>query len=1107
MTRSNPLSLDRLDRETREIAREAARKAGMTLDQWVASLIAERSSESSGEASKLDADIDAVRERLGGGGGRRPHEIEALVAAASAESERRDREAAEKTAAALDSVARWIERAESRLDETSRITSEHHERTSSILGEALEVMTRRLDDIERKVAHGQEPAMTAALKAVEAVDRLEQQIAIAAAERDQAQNAHIERALKGFEDRIAQIAEQIAAHQPRPIARRGVDPADVVRSAVADIRSRQSELERAVAPSLRPRRVDPDRPGSRSQADILLSLKSDIAGLADQLGSLQSVGTGSANLAVLRDEIGRVQDAIGSLATRDEVGALERAMHDLTRQVAEARVPGDVADITQPIAAMQGEIDRLAGSVGEDAPDRLARDIDALGRRLDATAASGEDADVVAVMRDQLAELSGQLADLAEPRRIEKLASEVAELGSQVRDLAGRQLGAITDKLDTLIERGPASDLDGVTRELERLSNRMEGALLANGRTEPMEPLLERLDRLSESLRTPSPGPELKPLEDMLRSLTDKLGQAERPGAGNDSLDAVEKQIAALSSQLDRASGADPAVANLERTMADLMAQMGSMRAGAPDVDALHREVAEIKARQGASDQRMQETLAGLGTMIEKLAARVGAPASAPAVRQGEATDSLEAAIRSARTTEPSSAERSSSPAQSEEVLLEPGSERPRRPAVPERAEAEPGDVRANFIAAARRAAQAAASEAAAAKKGSGTAAVAVGSSLEPGTTLVARVRSTIDRRRRPILYALAAIVLALGAVELGKGILTPAPATRTAASPPVESAPTVSAPPTSGEAATPSAPARVGTPAPARDPALPPGTSGALGAERDEKTAAPAPVEPAPQQVSKAAVVEPTTTASAAAPNPALGRIPNMAAIGGEIPTAAPAGLRQAALAGDPVAVYDLASRAAEGRGVPRDLKLAAKLFEKAAAQGLAPAQYRVGGHYEKGLGVTRDLGLAKTWYQRAAEKGNARAMHNLAVLLAEAGPTGRPDYTEAATWFRRAAEHGVRDSQFNLGVLLARGLGVQQNLADSYVWFSVAAAQGDEDAAKKRDEVGGRLAAADLEGAKARAEAWRVQTPAQAANEVPLPATGSGEAAPAKRPTSGRV
>ena len=198
------------------------------------------------------------------------------------------------------------------------------------------------------------------------------------------------------------------------------------------------------------------------------------------------------------------------------------------------------------------------------------------------------------------------------------------------------------------------------------------------------------------------------------------------------------------------------------------------------------------------------------------------------------------------------------------------------------------------------------------------------------------------------------------------------------------------------------------------------------------------------------------------------------------------------------------IAARLAEGRGVTRDLKLAAKLFEKAAANGVVPAQYRIGNQYEKGLGVTRDLALAKGWYERAAEKGNARAMHNLAVLLAEGGSDRKPDYAAAAESFRKAAEHGVKDSQYNLAVLLARGLGVSQNLARSYTWFAIVAGQGDEDAGRKRDEVGARLSAADLAAAKAAAESFKPATPIREANEVALPANGWPEpvAAPAAKP-----
>ncbi|MFZ9632550.1 MAG: hypothetical protein ACO3EK_01665, partial [Alphaproteobacteria bacterium] len=63
--------------------------------------------------------------------------------------------------------------------------------------------------------------------------------------------------------------------------------------------------------------------------------------------------------------------------------------------------------------------------------------------------------------------------------------------------------------------------------------------------------------------------------------------------------------------------------------------------------------------------------------------------------------------------------------------------------------------------------------------------------------------------------------------------------------------------------------------------------------------------------------------------------------------------------------------------------------------------------------------------FHKRAAERGHVRAMHNLAVLIAE-GAAGKPDYGTAAQWFRSAAEHGVRDSQYNFAILNARGLGV---------------------------------------------------------------------------------
>jgi localization factor PodJL len=200
-------------------------------------------------------------------------------------------------------------------------------------------------------------------------------------------------------------------------------------------------------------------------------------------------------------------------------------------------------------------------------------------------------------------------------------------------------------------------------------------------------------------------------------------------------------------------------------------------------------------------------------------------------------------------------------------------------------------------------------------------------------------------------------------------------------------------------------------------------------------------------------------------------------------------ADLRSQARAGDARAQFALAVEYTEGRLMPRDLAAAAQWYQKAAAQGLAPAQYRLASFYEKGLGVDRDVTKAQSLYQKAAEQGNVRAMHNLAVLAADGGDSGRPDYATAAHWFKRAAEFGIRDSQYNYAVLLARGMGAPQDFLASYVWFAIAAKQGDPDSATKRDDVAARLSANQLATAKAIVDGFRPRTALPSANDSTLP------------------
>ncbi|OYX80742.1 MAG: hypothetical protein B7Y77_00130 [Bradyrhizobium sp. 35-63-5] len=215
---------------------------------------------------------------------------------------------------------------------------------------------------------------------------------------------------------------------------------------------------------------------------------------------------------------------------------------------------------------------------------------------------------------------------------------------------------------------------------------------------------------------------------------------------------------------------------------------------------------------------------------------------------------------------------------------------------------------------------------------------------------------------------------------------------------------------------------------------------------------------------------------------------------------------LRSAAVGGDGPAAYEIALRYAEGRGVPVDPAEAARWYERAASKGLAPAQFRYASLLEKGMGVKKNLAQARKFYLAAAGKGHAKAMHNLAVLYAE-GIDGKPDYSTAVQWFKKAAQHGIADSQYNLGVLCARGLGTEKNLEEAYKWFALAAHQGDHEAAKKRDEVAGRLDPDVLAAAERAAKSFVPEPQPPAALNVPTPRGGwdnVSEAAP--QPTQGK-
>jgi localization factor PodJL len=428
---------------------------------------------------------------------------------------------------------------------------------------------------------------------------------------------------------------------------------------------------------------------------------------------------------------------------------------------------------------------------------------------------------------------------------------------------------------------------------------------------------------------------------------------------------------------------------------------------------------------------------------------------------------------------------------------LEPGSGAPdlnaimkrvrdeRAPAAKNTSEADAG--KSDFIAAARRAAQAAAAEADVKRRKSDLG----------GPVRALRIGDLLKSRRKHLLLGAAALLTAAVALQYGPALVNgttqeasvsqDAPATAAAVAPAEN--------PPSAEAAVDASSAYMVSPANAAS-VDEDATFGASGLQ-DVQAFSPARIPPvgiALDTVTVAAVPPVQPVDSMAAPTVQM-------AVPAEI---GPVALREAAVSGDPLAFFEVGNRFAAGHGVKVDMAEAARWYEKAAEIGFAPAQYRIGNMYEKGVGVAQDLGMARSWYEQAAGSGNATAMHNLAVLKAM-GADGRADNDVAAKWFVKAAELGVTDSQFNLGILSAKGAGVPQSLEEAYKWFAIVAETGDKDAATKRDEVAKALRPEQLKRARDAAALWTPKALDSFANVAKIPGEwqdGTKQAVPAAEP-----
>lgn len=86
--------------------------------------------------------------------------------------------------------------------------------------------------------------------------------------------------------------------------------------------------------------------------------------------------------------------------------------------------------------------------------------------------------------------------------------------------------------------------------------------------------------------------------------------------------------------------------------------------------------------------------------------------------------------------------------------------------------------------------------------------------------------------------------------------------------------------------------------------------------------------------------------------------------------------------------------------------------------------------------------------------------------------------DYAAAARIVRPLANRGDANAQYMLGMFYDNGLGVRQDRVMAYMWLSLAASQGRENAATIRDLAARLMTPAQIEEGKRLAEQWSPTT-----------------------------
>ena len=456
-----PWQVKGIDPEARETAREAARRSGVSVGQWLNSVILDQAA-AEGVAPSYEEPHGQSGEGL------------------ASINER------------LDDLSRQLDR----LAGHRPAGPQSNDEASQRIADAILRLNGRLDQV---IAEGRS-ASSALERRVNSVDRA---LANLSQEKLRAGAGYVGGEVTGVDQAVAEIAArqraldgEFAAPPPPALQRTGFAPVQCrAEDAVDGLRKDLADIGRALSEAMPRRAVE--------------ALETEVRALAGKLDAGRQAGVDAPALAGLEQGLREVRDALRGLAPAESLVGFDEAVKSLAAKIDQIAVgrqdPAGLQQLEAAITSLRGVMGQVASG---DALAALAEDVRGLADRIERGVPASGGADILNALDRRI----GTIADAIEAVRMQGAQVVQVAQGPQGGRAAAAELDqlikSLNDKIEHLqstrsdaLSRGEQLALGGLENRIAKLVEKLDASEGRLGHLEAIERGMAELLVHLESLR------------------------------------------------------------------------------------------------------------------------------------------------------------------------------------------------------------------------------------------------------------------------------------------------------------------------------------------------------------------------------------------------------------------------------------------------------------------------------------------------------------------------------------------------------------------------------------------------------------------------------